>query len=56
MVQWLRLPTPSAGVSDSTPGQGIKSHMPQDPAQPSKYFREKKEKKKRVKKKTLLAH
>ena len=27
VVQWLRLCTPNAGGLDSTPGQGIRSHM-----------------------------
>lgn len=29
MVQWLRLSTPNAGCPGSIPGQGPRSHMPQ---------------------------
>ena len=29
MVQWLRLSTPNAGRPGSIPGQGPRSHMPQ---------------------------
>ena len=29
IIQWLRLPAPSAGGLGSVPGQGTRSHMPQ---------------------------
>ena len=29
MAQWLRLHTPNAGGPGSIPGQGTRSHMPQ---------------------------
>ena len=31
VVQWLRLHVPNAGSLGSIPGQGTRSHMPQEP-------------------------
>ena len=36
VVQWLRLHAPNAGDPGLIPGQGTRSHMPQDLVQPNK--------------------
>ena len=47
MVQWLRLSTPNAGRPGSIPGQGPRSHMPQQRPGTAKINKQIKKKKKK---------
>ena len=48
MVQWLRLSTPNAGRPGSIPGQGPRSHMPQQRPGTAKINKQIKKKKKKT--------